>query len=73
MGEKEINEILKTILGADAFNNGDFQVSSDISKLAKAVNYLTIQIRFTAQMVDTGEAKEHVKGVLLNTKEILTK
>lgn len=72
MGDKEINEILIKFLGNDAFNNGNFQVSDDISKLTKAVNYLIVQFKIIKNYSEDSKIKEQIESIISNTKNILT-
>jgi hypothetical protein len=72
IGDKEINEILIKFLGTDAFNNSDFQVSEDISKLTKAVNYLIVQFKIIKNYSEDSEIKEQIESIITNTKNILT-
>jgi hypothetical protein len=69
MGDKDISELLTLMIGKNAFNNS-MKVSSDFGNLVKAVNYLTIQLKITGRWCDE-EGKEHIKGVIESTKEIL--
>jgi hypothetical protein len=72
MEDNEIDEILKKILGEDAFSNIDMKVSKDTSKLVKAVDYLVTQIKITGNMINNKEVSEHIKSVIKNTKDILS-
>ena len=67
---KDIIEKLKNILGEDAFNTGDMQVSDTTQKLVKSVNYLITQLKIISELEDNVR-KEYVDNVLENVKEIL--
>lgn len=75
MEDKELNERLKYILGNNAFNNADMQVSKDISSLVKAVHYLATQLQITGKltnMEDAGDVNNHVRLVIEKTKQIIS-
>jgi hypothetical protein len=69
MGDREIDDILSTLLGRNAFNNS-MKVSPDFGKLVKTVNYLTTQLKITGRWCDD-EGKEHIKSVIETVKNIL--
>ncbi len=77
MNNNEIKEELKRILGEDAFDMGNMQVSDRVSKLVKSVSYLVTQLNITANMVEDETNREHIKGhveqVVTATKGILSK
>ena len=66
---------LKKILGENAYNNGlNFQVLDEVSKLVKAVNYQSTQMRFLKDYVSDDakdEFDEYIKIIEKNTIEIL--
>ncbi|MEI6059408.1 MAG: hypothetical protein WCR72_01815 [Bacteroidota bacterium] len=64
-----MDKILIEMLGKNAFNN-DMKVDSDMAKLVKTVNYLTIQLVITRKWCDE-EGKEHIKSVLESAESIL--
>jgi hypothetical protein len=70
---KKRNDLLKAILGAEAFNDGDMQVPDPIPQLVKAVNYLTTQMGFIAKWDVSEEIKEHIEQVFESTNQILAK
>lgn len=68
----KIKDELKKILGDDAYNDGSMQVSDRVQKLAKAVNYLVIQLKFTARLQEDFEREAHIEQVINNVKEIIS-
>jgi len=73
MENKDINEILKDILGTEAISN-DMQISETTTKLAQAVNYLIIQLKMTKKIVydDNDLLSEQIEIIINNTKQILS-
>ena len=69
MNDKEVSELLKQMLGKNAFNNG-MKVEIDFGRLVKAVNYSVTQLKITERFCET-EGKEHIEEVIENIKNIL--
>lgn len=73
---RQIEEKLKIILGEDAYVNGGMQVSDSVSKMAKAINYLSLQLWSINRFVDDGmnaDCKRCVKDILRQVNNILKK
>lgn len=70
-----MKEILKQILADSAFNN-DMQVDPAVTRLVKAVNYLTTQIKIVGKNQSDKDLEtsndDYVATVLSNAKEILS-
>jgi hypothetical protein len=76
MKNKDINEILKDILGTEAINDNNIQISENTSKLVKTINYLITQLEIIKREFnpecDNSYLMEHIDSVINNTKEILS-
>ena len=70
---EEIEDELKKILGDDAYSIGDMQVSENVQKLVKSVNYLVTQLKITGRWIENEDGKEYIKKIISNVKEILSK
>lgn len=68
--KEKITDKLKAILGEDAFDS-DMQVSKNVSKLAKTVNYLTTQLIISAKNADD-DNKEYIESVIKIAEEMLS-
>jgi hypothetical protein len=68
--DEELKQILKNILGDDAFNDGSMKVSDRVSKLVKSVNYLSTQLKIVKNDADQ-ETKEYIDGIIDSVKNIL--
>ena len=69
----ELKEELIRILGENALSIGALQVSKNVQKLAKAVNYLVLQLKMTANMSENEDIKDYAELIIKNTKDILSK
>jgi hypothetical protein len=69
----ELKEELIRILGENALSIGEMQVSKNVQKLAKAVNYLVLQLKMTANMSENEDIKDYAELIIKNTKDILSK
>lgn len=69
MNDQKIKELLIEMLGSNAYNN-NMIVERDLSRLVKAVNYLTSQIEITKRWCDD-EGKDHINKVIETTVKIL--
>lgn len=67
---KEHQKILVEILGKDAFFSSDFNVTDDVKKLARTVNYLFTQLSIIEPMMQD-DYRDHVSDVELNAIEML--
>jgi hypothetical protein len=66
---ERIEEILKQMLGEEAFNNS-MKVQPDFARLAKTVNYLIMQLNITKRFCEE-EGKDHIDSVIKNARGIL--
>lgn len=71
MEDQELIEILKGILGDEAFNTNNMQVPAAVSKLAKAVNYLATHIDTAAKISQNDEVMEYAYSVIDVVKKML--
>jgi hypothetical protein len=71
MEDQELIEILKGILGNEAFNTNNMQVPDAVSKLAKAVNYLATHMDTAGKISVNDEVMEYVDSCIKIVKEIL--
>jgi len=67
---KEHEKILIEILGKDAFFSSDFNVTDDVKKLARTVNYLFTQLRVIQPMMQD-DYKQQIPEVEALAIEIL--
>jgi hypothetical protein len=65
-----MKEELTKILGQDAYNMGNMQVSENVKKLVKALYYLDGQLPIIGRDLDK-EGKEYIQEVLKTTKKML--
>ena len=70
---EEIEDELKKILGDDAYSIGDMQVSENVQKLVKSVNYIVTQLKITGKWIEDEDGKEYIKKIISNVKEFLSK
>jgi transcriptional regulator with AAA-type ATPase domain len=64
-------ELLTKILGEEAINDLEYQVPSNIQKLAKVVNYLIYQINYVKKNSDNDDIKDYIDDVVLEANNIL--
>lgn len=70
--KNKIDENLKIILGEDAFESMDMQVSNSVQKLSKAVNYLVVQLGVLEECITDEELKEHINIILYHVDDIIS-
>jgi len=70
--KNKIDENLKLILGEDAFDSIDMQVSESVKKLTKAVNYLVVQLCFLNDDITDQELKEYINNLLYQVNDIIS-
>lgn len=70
--EEQIKDQLKNILGEACLSTGAFKPNSREMALAKAVNYLALQMRMLSKMDEADMRQSHLEGVLGNTAKILS-
>jgi len=70
--KNKIEENLKLILGEDAFDSMDMQVSKSVQKLSKAVNYLVVQLGVLDEGITDEESKEHINIILYHVNDIIS-
>lgn len=69
--ENEIKTLLINILGKDAISTGKMQISDETSKLAKAVNYLVLQLKLLGNINEKDERKSYIETIHSQLIEIL--
>lgn len=69
--ENEIKTLLINILGKDAISTGKMQISDETSKLAKAVNYLVLQLKLLGNINEKDERKSYIGTIHSQLIEIL--
>ena len=71
MGNKEVTELLITMLGRSAYDNS-MKVPQDVSKLVKSVDYLTVQLQMIRKSCDD-DNKRYIDEIINNLIGILKK
>lgn len=71
--ENEIKTLLINILGKDAISAGRMQISDETSKLAKAINYLVLQLNSLGRINERDERKSYIETIYSQLIEILKK
>ena len=71
MGNEEVKELLKSILGSAAYNNSMI-VPKDISKLVKSVDYLSVQLLMIKKDCED-DGQRYIDEVIHNLIGILKK
>lgn len=71
MGNKEVTELLITMLGRAAYDNS-MKVPQDVSKLVKSVDYLTVQLQMIRKSCDD-DNKRYIDEIINNLIGILKK
>ena len=61
--ENEIKTLLINILGKDAISTGKIQVSDEVSKLVKGMNYLLLQMNMLKNMDEKEERKSYIGDI----------
>ena len=64
-----MDEILKNILGKNAFESNNFQVDNDVAKLVKAIKYIQTQMELNFR--HDKECKEISDNIIFNAEQIL--